>query len=175
MWSYGDCLKFCITAFNHIPKIISGINIINGDTFKELSETFGAEYKDVSSGIDKTIIGVACNFWLNTVISLITLILTIGQFSGILGIILDVGSDILGIGIGLLINALIIMCMYNHQTRWSGIWLKIYMILVFINMVFSIFGIIGGIFSFSLIGILNLASNLISLLCYSLILQGILE
>lgn len=175
MWSYGDCIKFCITAFKHIPKIIGGINIINKDTLNELSDAFTCEQKNVSSGIDKIVSGVACNFWINSIIGLLILLFSLGQFSGMFGTILGISAEVVGIGIGVLINSLLIMCMYNHQESWSGIWLKIYVVLVIINVIFSMFGIVGGLFSFSIIGILKIVCNIASLLCFGLVLQGILE
>ena len=167
MWSFSNAINFLFTSIKNFPRIISGIHAYSRDTISEIKELLTyAEPKDMSNGISDILYGSSFGFWASTMVSILSCVLN--KFIGVSG-------TIVGIIIGLLINALILQIMYNHKEGWNPLVTKIFCILVIINITFSAIGILTGILSFSLFGIIKCLGNIISVLAYSLVLKGLLE
>ena len=167
MWGFSDAINFLFTSLNRFPKIINGIHAYSRDTINELKELFAySGPKDMTNGINDILYGSAFGFWGSALISILTCILS--KFSGFVGVIV-------GLCIGVLINALILQIMYNHKNGWGPLITKIFCILILIDIIFSAIGVFANILSFSLIGIITCLGKIISVLAYSLVLKGLLE
>lgn len=167
MWSFSNAISFLFGSITKFSKLINGLSAYSKDTFLEVKELFmNSEPIDMRNGISDMLCGMSLAFWVSVLVNLITCIVT--GFSGLFG-------TILGVLISGLINAIILQAMYNHREGWGPLVAKIFCVLIILNIVFSILGILTNVFSFSILGIINLIGELLSVLAYSLVLKGLLE
>lgn len=166
MWGFSEANKYFISSIIHCKNIIMGLNVYSKDFFEEINELFSSSGpKSVTNGINDILLGYSISVWVSMFANLISNVLN-GSF--------NLFSSLISCGISYLITMFILQVMYNHRMGWNGLIIKIYCVFILANIVFSIFGLFGNLFSFSLLGVILIIAKIISILCYSLILKGLL-
>lgn len=179
--TFKDAIMYVIGTIQKIPNLLEGLKYYpNG--FQGSIEKLQAEgtYIDISETENNLYSAMGSMMWISLFVSIITLLvsnLVIGLDTLVGGIYLvsSLIGTVVAMGLSLCIVSGIVYIGKKYSTKWNLMVVKVIIVLFFLNIIFTVFGLIGnfgGLFLVGKLSVYKIVNTLLSVFSSAVTLLG---